>query len=200
MTFLNDFHVISLCSNSTSTNAARAMRPILPGLAVTCWSVFHRCVSSAKPRSPRHLTERISPFRARVSMSSSLPKAASSPGRGRRDQLLRTWDRPAPALHRRTAAARPRRSPGPRPGHAHCPAARPKPTARSRTDRTAPGCSRRNHGSSPSTTSRSSIPCDSWFSPGTAGSAPQRSTLLSECLSGPPLRCVCPTSPCWERQ
>ena len=40
MTFLNDFHVISLCSNSTSTNAARAMRPILPGLAVTCWSVF----------------------------------------------------------------------------------------------------------------------------------------------------------------
>jgi hypothetical protein len=52
--------VIILCSNSTKTNAARAMRPILP---VTCWSVFHRWVSSAKPRSPRQRTKRISAFR-----------------------------------------------------------------------------------------------------------------------------------------
>ena len=64
-----------LCSNSTRTSAARAMRPILPGLAVTCWSVFHRWVNSAKPRSPRHRTDRSSALRARVSMSSSLSPA-----------------------------------------------------------------------------------------------------------------------------
>jgi hypothetical protein len=68
---LDNFHVIILCSNSTKTSAARAMRPILPGLAVTCWRVFQRWVNSAKPRSPRQRTERSSAFRAWVSMSSS---------------------------------------------------------------------------------------------------------------------------------
>ena len=58
-------------------------------------------------------------------------------------------------------------SPGSRPGHAHCPAVHRRPTAGSRTGRTRPGCSRRNHGSPPSATSRSSSPCGSWFSPGT---------------------------------
>ena len=51
LTFSQQLHVIILCSNSTRTSAARAMRPILPGLAVTCWSVFQRG-HSAKPRSP----------------------------------------------------------------------------------------------------------------------------------------------------
>ena len=64
-----------LCSNSTRTSAARAMRPIFEGLAVTCWSVRQRWVNSAKPRSPRHRTERKSALRARVSMSSSLTPA-----------------------------------------------------------------------------------------------------------------------------
>jgi hypothetical protein len=50
------------------------MRPILPGLAVTYWSVFHRWVNNAKQRSPRQRTERISAFRARVPMSSSLTR------------------------------------------------------------------------------------------------------------------------------
>jgi hypothetical protein len=43
--FLSTIYLIILCSNSTSTSAARAIRPILPGLAVTCWSVGLRAFS-----------------------------------------------------------------------------------------------------------------------------------------------------------
>jgi hypothetical protein len=49
MTFLSDFHVSRLCSNSVRTRAARAILPISPGLAVTSWRVFQRWESSAKP-------------------------------------------------------------------------------------------------------------------------------------------------------
>jgi hypothetical protein len=41
----------------TKTRATQAIRPILPGLAVTSWRVCQRWDSSAKPRSPRQRAE-----------------------------------------------------------------------------------------------------------------------------------------------
>jgi hypothetical protein len=52
---------------------ARPIAPILLGLAVTCWRVRQRPVSSANPRSLRQRRERSTALRVRLPISSSRP-------------------------------------------------------------------------------------------------------------------------------
>jgi hypothetical protein len=123
LTFPGDFQVIILCPNITRTNASLAMRPILLGLAVTCWSVFHPRSGSANPRSPRQGTYRSSAFLALVSTSSSPARAGllhEDVDTATSAFIIRVG---ALAWCRKTAAAPLGNPPGPRLGQSHCPAA-----------------------------------------------------------------------------
>ena len=61
------------CSKWVRTSAARAVSPVLPGLAVMCWRVRQRPVSRANPHSPGQRWDRWMALRVRVLTSSSRP-------------------------------------------------------------------------------------------------------------------------------
>ena len=83
---------ICVALTALRTRAARASWPILPGLAVMCWRVCQRWVSSAKPRSPMQRADRISAFRVRALMSgpghARVPGAVPEPVRPTRRDLI----------------------------------------------------------------------------------------------------------------
>ncbi len=58
-----------LCSDCTRTSAALAMRRIIPGAV----GGMLQGAPKGEPCSPRQRTERVSAFRARVSLSGSMP-------------------------------------------------------------------------------------------------------------------------------
>ena len=114
---LGGFRMNILCSDCTRTSAALAMRRIIPGAVGGMLQVHQR----ANPCSPGQRAERVSAFRARVSLSGSMPGRPAGRDVDAVTYAFVARARPAWAGRPGSAVQSPGRPRWRRPGHGHRP-------------------------------------------------------------------------------